>query len=145
MTGTKLIKLMPKHTNSPYLVSKIPPMAGPTILAALKMEEFNAMALGKSLLLSTSDIINDWRLSTSNALMTPCIKPKMDRIKTVCSCNPTTKVNTPACIINPIWVRNTTLYFLCLSTNGPTNGERISEGSKAINCTKPSQKRSEEH
>ncbi|MNH26667.1 hypothetical protein D3C79_867320 [compost metagenome] len=65
---------MAKQKSSPNVLKIIPATAGPAIRAKLVIVEFNAIAFGKSSLLSTMSTIIDCLQVTSNALMIPCAR-----------------------------------------------------------------------
>src|SRR5690606_16674867 len=114
-------------------------MAGPTIRAALKTEEFNAMALGKSFLLSTKEDKRACLPNTSKALITPCVKPSTHNHVTDSQPTNTTNVNNPACNIRSTCVHTTSLYLERLSTKEPIKGDSTNEGRREMKETKPNQ------
>ena len=49
-----------------------PPMDGPMMRLPFTIDEFSAMAFGRSARSSTISTTNAWRAGVSKALMTPC-------------------------------------------------------------------------
>ena len=71
ITATYETASIAKHHASPTAAITRPATAGPTIRLPLTMDEFSAMAFGKSARSSTICTTNAWRAGVSNALITP--------------------------------------------------------------------------
>ncbi len=70
ITATKLNPFRKKHQPSPTHAIANPAIAGPTTRAPLKIEEFSAIAFGRSSF-PTIWTRNAWRIGTSNAFTIP--------------------------------------------------------------------------
>ena len=71
ITATYEMASMPKHQPSPKAAINRPPIDGPIIRVPLTIDEFSAMAFGRSRRSSTISLTNAWRAGVSNELMMP--------------------------------------------------------------------------
>ncbi|MNI55816.1 hypothetical protein D3C73_1107890 [compost metagenome] len=102
--------------SSPSVLKITPAKAGPINLAALNIEEFKAIAFGKSSLSSIKFTINDWRAVTSKAFTKPCTSESAAIQNISYTLNQIIKARAPAWSIKITCVMTRILYLLCLST-----------------------------
>jgi len=72
ITAMYEIASIAKHHASPKPAISSPPIDGPMMRVPLTIDEFSAIAFGRSRLSSTISLTNAWRAGVSKELMIPC-------------------------------------------------------------------------
>jgi hypothetical protein len=129
--------LSAKQGPSPIKAMRTPAIAGPISSAPLKMKEFNAMALGRSLRSSMMSTMKAWRAVISKALTTPSSPPRTNTCQTAIRSVTTSTANTAAWSAARAWVTTMMRWRLSRSANTPANGTSKKSGMSLINPTTP--------
>ncbi len=138
MTARYEMASAPKHHPSPSVAMRMPPIDGPMMREALIIDEFSAMAFGRSSRSSTISTTNACRAGVSNELITPCTSCSAITSATVMTFINASTASAADCNADRICVMTRMRCRSHRSTSTPANGERISIGICPANPTMPS-------
>ena len=126
-----------KHQPSPTEATSTPATAGPSMRAALTIDEFSAMALGKSSRVTIS-MTNDCRVGMSKAFTTPRPAAMAMTAGTVTTCATVRLPSSSASTIADVCVASSTRRRSSRSAAAPPSGLSSRTGSWPHRPTSPS-------
>jgi hypothetical protein len=135
-TPRKLTPFAKKHHPSPIAPTSTPATAGPMIRAPLKIDEFSAMAFGRSSR-PTISTTNDWRAGMSNAFTTPSAAPNANRCGTRMRPVSVSAARANASAIAVVWVARRIRWRLRRSATAPPIGARRNTGICVAKLSRP--------
>jgi hypothetical protein len=129
--------LKAKAMPSPIQATTRPATAGPTLRAALKIEELSAIAFSKSSR-PTISTVNDWRAGASKALATPSRKASTNTCQTCTRPVSVSRARIAASTIAATWVASSSRRLETRSTTVPAGSESSSTGAELAAAARPS-------